>query len=341
MSTIETPVDGGAIAGLAIPRKSAAEVIETAYSWVFLTERHAYKVKKPLDLGEANLRTAAGRRKACLDEVWLNQRLAPGVYRGVVPISRDPRGGLALNGKGDVVEWAVKMRRLPEELNLARLLDAGGEILTGQISALAQVLAKFYRDRAPQTEVLDRLTARLQSRVLSSSMQLRRLLPDSYRRRARRLRDAQLEYLAGARAVLNLRVCDGRIVDGHGDLRPEHVFLERQPAVIDCLDTSAALRRIDVLDDLGLLTMECERRQREDIAAAVMAAYAQLSGDDGFPHLEAFYKSLHACERAAATAREAREAREARPAAPEKCPIAPQQAIEYLIHAEAYVQSLT
>jgi aminoglycoside phosphotransferase family enzyme len=335
MSTTETPIDGGVAAVLAIPRTSPADVIETAYSWVFLTERHAYKVKKPLDLGEATLRAPAGRRKACLDEVWLNQRLAAGVYRGVVPISRDPRGGLALNGKGDVVEWAVKMRRLPAELNLARLLDDGGEISTGQIMALAKVLAKFYRDRAPQTEVLDRLTARLQSRVLSSSMHLRRLLPDPYRRRARRLREAQLEYLAGARAVFNARVCDGRIVDGHGDLRPEHVFLERQTAVIDCLDYSAALRRIDALDDLGLLTMECERRQREDIAGAVMAAYARVAGDDGFPHLEAFYKSLHACERGAATVREAA------PATREDGPPAAREAIDYLVRAEGYVQSLT
>jgi aminoglycoside phosphotransferase family enzyme len=335
MNAIETPIDGGASAALAIPRTPAAEVIETAYSWVYLTERHAYKVKKPLKLGEANLCTPAGRRRACFDEVWLNQRLAAGVYLGVVPIARDPRGALALNDKGDVVEWAVKMRRLPDELNLARLLDGGGEISTAQITALAQALGKFYRDRAPQTEVLDRLTARLQSRVLSSSMHLRRLLPDSYRRRARRLREAQLEYLAGARTVLNMRVCDGRIVDGHGDLRLEHVFLERQPAVIDCLDYSATLRRIDALDDLGLLTMECERRQREDIAAAVMAAYAHVAGDDGFPHLEAFYKSLHACERAADTARESP------PAPRENNRSAPQRAVDYLAHAEGYVQSLT
>ncbi len=102
--------------------------------------------------------------------------------------------------------------------------------------------------------------------------------------------------------VLNLRVCDGRIVDGHGDLRPEHIFFERQPLIVDCIEYSANLRKLDALDDLGLLAMECEHLGRGDVAEHVMSTYRRLANDNGFPRLEAFYKSIHACAQAVTAA---------------------------------------
>jgi aminoglycoside phosphotransferase family enzyme len=274
------------------------EVIETPLSWVFLTDRHAYKIKKSVDLGEARYRSPASRRQACLDEIWLNRRLAAGVYLGVVPLARESGGQLRLGGKGAAVEWAVKMRRLRSDCSMFWLMDHG-KLTSDQVSTLANALADFYFASPPESNVLDDLCTRLRRRV-DDDKPFDARWPASVRQAVREIRSAQREYLDKSRMVLNLRVCDGRVVDGHGDLRPEHVFLERQPAIIDCLEYSPARRKSDALDDLCALTMECQRLGRSDVAEAVVSAYRRRTGDECFYHLEAFYRSLHACTRAQA-----------------------------------------
>jgi aminoglycoside phosphotransferase family enzyme len=89
------------------------QVIETHISWVFLTDRHAYKLKKPVRYDFLDFSTAERRYRACQDEIRLNRRLAPDVYDDVLPVTRDSRGLLELDGQGQEVDWVVKMRRLP------------------------------------------------------------------------------------------------------------------------------------------------------------------------------------------------------------------------------------
>jgi aminoglycoside phosphotransferase family enzyme len=172
---------------------------------------------------------------------------------------------------------------------------------------LAQALASFYYTRPPQTDGVDDLVNRLQRRVAESIQLLKTIVPAAHWAAVHRVRLAQQRYMDSARALFNARVCDGRVVDGHGDLRPEHVFLERRPLVIDCVEYSASRRKLDALDDLCQLAMECERLARRDAAEEIIACYSQVTGDASVSHLEAFYKSLHAIARAAAS----------RPAAPE------------------------
>lgn len=278
--------------------KSPVRVVETPLSWVFLTDRHAYKIKKAIDVGEARYRSAAFRRQSCADEIWLNRRLAAGVYLGVTPLVREPGGGMRLGGSGVAVEWAVKMRRLRDDRSLLWLINHR-ELTKEHVGMLADMLANFYFASPPESNVLDDLCNRLRRRVDDDNL-LNVGLPANVRKAVRRIRSAQSAYLEGARMVLNLRVCDGRVVDGHGDLRPEHVFLERQPAIIDCVEYSAARRKTDALDDICALTMECLRLGRNDVAEAVVSVYRRRTGDECFEHLEAFYRSLHACARAAA-----------------------------------------
>jgi aminoglycoside phosphotransferase family enzyme len=263
-----------------------------------LTSQHAYKIKRSVDVGECRHRSLQARHRACTDEYWLNQPLAPGVYMGVLPIARDALGGLYLNGKGETVEWVVKMRRLQNDRNLLRLVRKG-DVAAHHITALAQTLANFYHSRPPKTDGYDDLAVRLERRVAEAAQQLKTILPAAYWESIQRVRAAQQRYLEAARPLLTSRVCDGRVVDGHGDLRPEHIFLERRPIVIDCIEYSAALRKLDALDDLCLLAMECERLDRHDIAAEIIGQYSRTTGDIGLSKLEAFYKSLHAMARGA------------------------------------------
>jgi aminoglycoside phosphotransferase family enzyme len=271
-----------------------AEIKETPLSWVILTERHAFKMKKSVPAGDAHFQSLAKRRQSCSEEVCRNERLAPGVYLGVVAITKGRDGKLRLGGHGLEVEWLVKMRRLPAERNLKTLIHSR-QVCRSEVVQLARALTEHYRGAPPQIEKVEQLCARIQRRINDNTKVLAERLPAKLATTVRRLCEIQRDFLNRSRMVLNLRVCDGRIVDGHGELLLEHVFLERQPVVIGCLAYGPRLRALDALDDLALLALECEHHGRNDIADEIMTIYRQSADDDGFPHLEAFYKSLHAC----------------------------------------------
>src|SRR5690606_10963578 len=103
-------------------RPRAVEAIETHFSWVFLTDTHAWKLKKPVRYDSLDFRTPALRRRDCEEEVRLNRRLAPHVYLGVVPLTVDEKGRLAIGGAGQEVDWLVHMLRPPHERMLDHLL---------------------------------------------------------------------------------------------------------------------------------------------------------------------------------------------------------------------------
>jgi uncharacterized protein len=278
-------------------RDEYANFIETHATWIILTRRHAYKIKKAIELSDVCWHALSRRRQACIDEVRLNTRMAPGVYLGVVPLARAASGELRLGGNGVPVEWAVKMRRLGEDRNLLSLI-VHDRLKYHDVRALGNALATFYVAAPPETERLDVLCSRLRLRIENAREPWWVCAPNPLRRAIDKVVAQQWDYLDGARSLLNSRVCDGRIVDGHGDLRPKHVFLERQPAIIDCVEYDADRRRRDALDDLSALTMECRKLDRTDLAEDLIETYRRKTGDDSCPHLEAFYRSLHACSRA-------------------------------------------
>src|SRR5262245_2891693 len=121
---------------------AAVERLETHLSWVFLFESEVYKLKKPVDLGFVDFTTLERRKAACEAEVRLNARLAPGVYLGVVPVVQGARG-LEVGAAGTPVDWAVHMRRLPDERR-ADLMLARGQLRGEDIERIAGRIAAFH-----------------------------------------------------------------------------------------------------------------------------------------------------------------------------------------------------
>lgn len=278
------------------------ERIETHISWVFLTDRHVYKLKKPvkfefLDFSELEL-----RHQACEDEVRLNRRLAPDVYLGVVPITRTPRGHFALGGKGQVVDWLVKMRRLPADRALDQLIQRGA-LRDDEIESLAACLAEYYRS-LPPVSIQGRLYCdRVERHVTENYRELVQpehgMAEDTPEGRAiKGLHAAQVRLLRTAAWLFERRVCDGRIADAHGDLRPEHVYLLSRPVVIDCVEFSSELRQVDVLDELCFLRMECDVLGEPRIGRRMVEEYCRVSGDAPPSELISFYLAYRACVRA-------------------------------------------
>ena len=270
------------------------DVIETHMSWVFLTERCAFKLKKPVHLPYIDYRTIERRHRSCDNELRLGRRLAANVYEAVVPLVATPRG-LAIDGSGDIIDWLVVMRRLPPDRMLPHML-ARGVATVADADALGDVLAAFYREtrRAPW----DGAEYRRRLRELVVSMGGELVERGAGRETVGRIVRDELATIARETAALDARVAERRIVDAHGDLRPEHVCLETPPVVIDPLEFDDDLRTLDTASELAFFALECQRLGATWFGERVVARYAERSGDRPPASLVVLYRGQHALTRA-------------------------------------------
>lgn len=275
---------------------SRVDVVETHFALVFLTDAFAYKMKKPARFSSMDFSTLEGRRRDCLDELRLNRRLALDVYLGVIPLTRGGGHRLALDGAGEAVEWLVWMRRLPADRMLDRVISRGrpdNEVLR----PVAELLAAFYHD-VPSLPPESRRRDHVRRDVEAASDALctpRFGLPVP---RVRRLAADHFHFLDRRGFLLDRRADEGRIVEGHGDLRPEHVHLGPPPAIIDCLEFDRDLRLLDPADDLAFLWLECERLGSAATGEFFLKVYSRWTGDHPAAELLRYYRSLRALIRA-------------------------------------------
>ena len=269
------------------------EVRQTHMSWVFLTEDHVYKLKKPVTYPHLDFSTIEKRRRNCEAEVRLNRRLAEGVYIGIVPLRRDAQG-LHLDGEGEIVDWLVHMVRLPETDMLDRRI-VDGRVARADIEQLSHLLADFYARLAPETDdaYLDHL-AREQP-INRSVLEMPEL---GFRDRAAPLLDALDQAIDDLRPQIEGRIADGRMIEGHGDLRPEHVCLNETPKIIDCLEFNRRMRIIDPFDEVNYLGLECEMEGAAWVRPVLLEVLEQRVGHRPAPALMALYGTFRALLRA-------------------------------------------
>jgi aminoglycoside phosphotransferase family enzyme len=312
------------------------ESIETHMSWVFVAGDRVLKLKKPVRHEFLDFSTLQAREFYCREELRLNARLAPGVYLDVLALQwHDGRFALLpsrqLPAPGRTVDWLVLMRRLPAQHMLDRRI-AAGRVTPADIEPLRRVLVDFYR-RSPVIGVdprqhLQRLRSEQQinRRVL---LDPRWQLPGSA---------AVLDRLDAAQCRLApaLQACaaDGRLRDGHGDLRPEHVCLLQPPVVIDCLEFNPALRQVDPFDEIAYLGLECDMAGAPWIGEQLLRGCAEELG--GGP--DAALLQLYIAQRAVLRARLAlAHLLDQVPRTPRRWPA---QALRYLEHAQRALDAL-
>ncbi|AWH91066.1 AAA family ATPase [Dietzia lutea] len=285
-------------------------VVETHSALIFLWGDEAHKVRKSVDLGFLDNTTVGARGEQSRREVELNSRLAPDVYRGVLEV-RGP--------DGEVIDHVVRMRRLPARRSLAslvRLRAEGGpgggdtDIVVG-LTEVARQIARLHA-AGPRSEEIDAAgtpaaVAGLWTRSLAH---LRRL--DVGRDAPEIVDDIEAlatDYLRGRGPLLESRVADGRIVDGHGDLLAADVYLlDDGPRVIDCLEFDDRLRYGDAVLDIGFLAMDLDASAARDLAVVLLGAYREASGDDAPPSLVHHYIGYRALVRSKVTAIRAEQA---------------------------------
>lgn len=278
----------------------SVETIETHMSWLFVAGEHVLKLKKPVRYPFLDFSTLAAREAACRAEIRLNDRLAPGVYLGLMALQwldgcyrLVPE--LAADLRADTLDWLVWMRRLPAERMLDRKI-VQADVSEADINALVVVLAAFYRGAMPVHIEAGEYVARFSREQATNRTLLLQpgLQSDGVAATLDRF-DAALLRQAN---TLGARATQGRIVDGHGDLRPEHVCLLSPPVVIDCLEFNATLRQVDPYDELAFLSLECELAGSGRIGTWLIDGFSAALGERPDQRLLALYTAYRALLRA-------------------------------------------
>ena len=271
------------------------EHLETHISHLFLVGDLVYKVKKPVDLGFLDFSTLERRRFFCREEVRLNSRMAPGIYREAVPITRD-RNGFHVEGAGEAVEYAVKMRRFDQ----GGLLDRhplDGEI----IDALAQRVADFHGAIPPAPGESDwGRPEKVWFPVEQNFRQVRELgLFPRFVERLEALEERAREHFQRLKELLAARKTGGFIRECHGDMHLGNIaWAGGEVLVFDGIEFNPDLRWIDVANDIAFLLMDLERRGEGRMAWRFLNRYLELTGDYGAAPLLPFYKAYRAMVRA-------------------------------------------
>jgi aminoglycoside phosphotransferase family enzyme/predicted kinase len=275
----------------------AVRPVETHMSWLFLTDRYAYKLKKPVHFSYLDFRTEALRRHNCSEEVRLNRRLSDGVYFGTVPLTVDASGRLSFGSNGFTVDWLVHMRRLPAD----RMLDTmirNKMPCEDDLSSILVKLSRFYRDAAKVGMTPETYRGRFAAGIAENLRELCCARCELPRDLVEAICERQRAVLGSQAILFDQRVHAGRVIEAHGDLRPEHICLEPAPQIIDCLEFSRDFRLLDPVDELGFLALECERLGAPGLRSTIAATYAEVTGDSPADRLIHFYQSYRACVRA-------------------------------------------
>ncbi len=276
------------------------ELIETHISWVLLTGTFAYKIKKPVNPGFLDFSTLALRQQDCMDELRLNQRLAAEYYLGVVAITGStdaPR----INGAGEVLEYAVKMRQFPHHATLDKLAQRG-ELGEEQIDALTVRLAHFQREKCARASA---------DSPWGEPDLIARPVAENFRILAERLDDAaQRQSLAvlqnwcddehARRApLMRQRKQQGWVREGHGDLHLGNLaWVDGQLLIFDCLEFNPALRWIDVISEVAFCYMDLLHRGYDGLAARFLNTWLEATGDYAGVALLRYYAVYRALVRA-------------------------------------------
>ncbi len=271
-----------------------------------------YKIKKPVRFSFADYSTLKLRYHYCQEEVRLNTRLTPRVYLGVFPIFRHGPG-YALGAQPvsqfaeDAVEYAVKMRRRPEDRILETLVQQN-QINAENMHEIALTLAAFHKSAAAERSWLYGSSEAVEQNISGNLDECRPFVGDT---------TAQLQFeainpfnqrcLKANKELLDRRAHDGMVREGHGDLHTEHICITEHIDMFDCVEFNERLRYGDIASDLAFLLMDIDRLGALTLGHELLAAYIAAVHDPDLTKLLNFYKFYRAIVRANVSSFKARE----------------------------------
>jgi len=268
--------------------------IETHISLLFLTGNHVYKLKKPVDFGFLDFTSLEKRKYFCEQEVKLNRRLSPDIYLGVVRITKEGNK-IFLDGRGELVEYAVKMKQIPEEFLMDKLLEKK-QVTSRMIEAVSEKLVKFYFT----AEINDLIKSfakpeRVKQDTDENFEQTEKYIDVTIPREVyEEVKNRTNEYFRTRENIFQERIATDRIRDCHGDLRLEHIFWGEELSIFDCIEFNERFRYTDIAADIGFLAMDLDYHGRQDLSGHLIRAFIGESGDHELMEVLDFYKCYRA-----------------------------------------------
>lgn len=271
------------------------EVLETHISVVLVADEHVYKIKKPVDFGFLDFSTPEKRHHYCLKELELNSRLSKDIYLDVLPVRKDQDHHTLNSTKGHVVEWALRMKRIPEQ-NLMKFLFFRNEISDQHLQKLSKKLSEFHLTSSKSEEInsfgkpetfcvnTDENFAQTEKYVGVTLSNTQFHTIEQWTKRFYNLHEA----------LFTRRIEEGRIRDCHGDLHMEHVCLTDKIAIFDCIEFNDRFRYSDTLADIAFLLMDLEYHGGFSLARDLWGHYKLLAGEGDAGELLTFYKVYRA-----------------------------------------------
>jgi aminoglycoside phosphotransferase family enzyme len=269
-------------------------LVQTQMSFIFLAGEYVYKVKKPVDLGYLDYTTLEKRLFFCRQEIELNRRLCPEAYLEVVPVVRH-NDQIRLGGEGEAIEYAVKMKQLPADRMMDKLLPK--DLVTAEMVArVADKLAAFHAKAMTSPEIssygsLEAIKINTDENFDQTEKYIDISIPSATYHKIKSYTD---NFLKSEKSLFDKRVRDDRVRDCHGDLHAAHVCISNGICIYDCIEFNDRFRYGDVASEVAFLAMDLDRFGHAELSQAFVDAYVHISRDEELFQLLNFYKCYRA-----------------------------------------------
>jgi aminoglycoside phosphotransferase family enzyme len=269
------------------------EMVQTHISFVFLISKFVYKVKKAVDFGFLDFTTLEKRRFFCEKELELNRRLCGDMYLEVVSVNRS--NVIRIKGGGETVEYAVKMKRMPQEKMLSKLLEKN-KVDNKLIDRIAKAVVEFHA----KAETSRRISEFGSSAVIETNWkenfdQTREFAGRTLSTRNFRLIRARIEdFMKRNESLFEKRMAEGQVRDCHGDIHSGNIFVTGRIYIFDAIEFNERFRYSDVASDVAFLAMDLDLKERPDLSNFFVERYIEYSGDHELTKLLPFYKCYRA-----------------------------------------------
>ena len=272
----------------------SVELVQTQISFVFLAGDYVYKVKKPVDFGFLDFTTLEKRHFYCNQEVVLNRRLCANIYLGVASITKKGKS-FFVEGSGKEVEYAVKMRPLPYQRMMDRMLQSD-QVTPQMVEMVAKRLTAFHRRAEISEELaniggLDTVAKNAEENFVQVSNYINKTITSE---QYERIKNYTHLFLKKNAALFTKRVKEGRIRDCHGDLHAAHICFIDGLCIFDCIEFNDRFRYMDVANEIAFLAMDLDFHRRPELSKHFADAYVKASGDKELLQLLDFYKCYRA-----------------------------------------------
>jgi uncharacterized protein len=269
------------------------DLIQTHISFVFLTKNFVYKVKKAVNFGFLDFSTLEKRRLFCEKELELNKRLCPDIYLEVVPINKS--NIIKVNGSGETVEYALKMKRLPQERIMTLLLKEN-KVDKKTIDDIARIVAKFHSKAQTNREISDYGSLKIikinwDENFAQTTKYIDQTIP---RAEFKFIQSKVNNFLIKNTLLFENRLKKNKVRDCHGDLHSGNIFVTDQICIFDAIEFNDRFRYSDVASDVAFLAMDLDFQQKPDLSNYFIEMYVSYAKDPQLVELLSFYKCYRA-----------------------------------------------